>query len=100
MTRKVTVESSLGRHSSLGVRQRLDRHRRLARRALPQDKDTFNLHAGHGVRQPAPKRDCQVNITGAIVLSYTFDRDKHYTGDPDMITDKIDAVTNQSKAKK
>lgn len=51
-----------------------------------------------------PEQILKVNIPTGVPLVYTFDRDlnvldKHYIGDADAIAAKIDAVTNQGKAR-
>lgn len=52
-----------------------------------------------------PEQILKVNIPTGVPLVYTFDKDmnvleKRYIGDPETIAAKIDAVTNQGKAKK
>ena len=52
-----------------------------------------------------PEEILKVNIPTGVPLVYTLDRefnvlDKRYIGDPATIAAKIDAVTNQGKAKR
>ena len=51
-----------------------------------------------------PEEILEVNIPTGIPCAYTFDKDwnivaKHSIGDPAVIEAKINAVTNQGKAK-